>query len=203
MAKPSIDLAGTRVGQLTVMRRDGHIGCVVAWLCVCDCGNTTRKRTGELTRQDKRRARSCGCAKRLRGPDSPGWSGHGLISAKAWHAVKSSARIRSYELSVTIEDAWRVFQAQGQRCALTGWPLTMGTNASFDRIDPTRGYVHGNVQWVHAEINVLKSDRSERELLDLCRALVKWADEREPSEPVEISSVGSRRLNHNRRRAMA
>ena len=50
------------------------------------------------------------------------------------------------------------FQAQEGKCALSGVKLTFGRNgnASLDRIDPSKYYVEGNMQWVHKSVNKMK-----------------------------------------------
>ena len=55
------DLTGLVVFRLTVIRRDGSFGTAPAWYCQCECGNTTRARTGDLQRGF---VKSCGCWKR-------------------------------------------------------------------------------------------------------------------------------------------
>ena len=72
---------------------------------------------------------------------------------------------------------------QQGKCALTGMVLRMrgrkseeqkerGT-ASLDRIDSTKGYVRGNVQWVHKDVNLMKNEFSEGYLLKMCRLVVR------------------------------
>ena len=39
--------------------------------------------------------------------------------------------------------------------------------ASLDRIDSSKGYVPGNIQCVHKDINALKTDFSEERFLEL------------------------------------
>ena len=39
--------------------------------------------------------------------------------------------------------------------------------ASLDRIDPTKGYIEGNIQWVHKDVNRMKMDFTETRFLEL------------------------------------
>ena len=55
--KKRVDIAGTRVGKLTVLRPSPNQGHRTAWLCKCDCGNHREVITSVL-RQGK--ATSCG-----------------------------------------------------------------------------------------------------------------------------------------------
>ena len=48
-------------------------------------------------------------------------------------------------------------------------------NHSLDRIDSKKGYVKGNVQWVHKTVNRLKMDLSEEELMYWCNLIVRSA----------------------------
>ena len=54
-----IDLTGKKYGRLTVLKKDGHIGGKIAWLCKCDCGNTKRMIGSNLGRLSN----SCGCVR--------------------------------------------------------------------------------------------------------------------------------------------
>lgn len=45
--------------------------------------------------------------------------------------------------------------------------------ASLDRIDSSQGYIKGNVQWVHKDINKMKFDLSQDRFLELCNIIVQ------------------------------
>jgi hypothetical protein len=42
------------------------------------------------------------------------------------------------------------------------------TTASLDRIDSSKGYIEGNLQWVHKDVNIMKMDLSQVEFIDYC-----------------------------------
>jgi hypothetical protein len=71
---------------------------------------------------------------------------------------------------------------QNQRCALSGQELSFSRNsrnkkdstASLDRIDSLDGYVIGNVQWIHKDINRMKSDFDEKHFIDICHMIAKF-----------------------------
>jgi hypothetical protein len=50
---------------------------------------------------------------------------------------------------------------------------TRNQTASLDRIDSTKGYLVGNVQWVHKDINNIKQDYTVDELMKYCELIVK------------------------------
>ena len=61
-----VDLIGHKYGRLTVLREceSGRApnGCVFRnWICECECGNTIKKRTGQL--RSSKFELSCGCAR--------------------------------------------------------------------------------------------------------------------------------------------
>jgi len=66
------------------------------------------------------------------------------------------------------------------KCALSGWDISMtyanGT-ASLDRIDSTKGYEVGNIQWVHVMVNMCKNKYPQDKFVEMCKAItnkVKW-----------------------------
>ena len=63
---------------------------------------------------------------------------------------------------------------QDFKCALTGFPIqamNINNNASLDRIDSSRGYVEGNLQWVLAEVNMMKQHYSQNRFIEICKAV--------------------------------
>lgn len=47
--------------------------------------------------------------------------------------------------------------------------------ASLDRIDSSRGYVEGNVQWVHKDVNFMKQALSQERFVELCTLVAEKA----------------------------
>lgn len=71
------------------------------------------------------------------------------------------------------------------RCPLSGRALTypafsgdVSANASVDRIDSTKGYIVGNVQWVDKHVNIMKRDKTERELFEYAKDIVDTLSKR-------------------------
>jgi len=106
-------------------------------------------------------------------------TGYGAIPGSWWSALVSRCRIRHLELGVTIEDMDGLFTSQLHKCAFTGVELTFDpSTASLDRVDSSKGYVPGNVQWVHKTINIMKSTMSSAELVEWCRRVVAYHENR-------------------------
>lgn len=83
-----------------------------------------------------------------------------------------NARKRFKEFNLTLEDLKQVWEQQKGICPYTGLKLELPTyskckniwyRASLDRIDSTKGYVVGNVQFISTPINFMKSTMSDLE----------------------------------------
>lgn len=112
----------------------------------------------------------------------------GELSGNTWGRLVYDAKRRGLELKITARQAYNVFVKQGGRCAYTGEYLThrkyggrvngktkyIPGTASLDRKDSSKGYVKGNIQWVHKALNAFKGDLSEREFLELCDKVSRW-----------------------------
>ncbi len=167
---------GERYGKLTVIAEvlPGKKGRRV--ILRCDCGALTKPL--EPFRVGSGRTSSCGkgTCRGVRGSGSARWTGHGDIPGHYWANVRNSASRRGYKVSITIEEAWELFQKQDGRCALSGVPIKLGRwseiTASLDRIDSQTGYTLDNIQWVHSTVNRLKMDLPEEELLGWCQRIV-------------------------------
>jgi hypothetical protein len=179
MAYNSYNLIGQRFGNLIVVSRLGNGGknkCQ-RWLCNCECGNSVEKVTTELT--NKRNKILC-CNRKCKlhsGKHSILFKGYEDISGWLWCHIKTGARERDLEFSITIEYAWDLFIMQNRKCALSGIEICFSKSqedrsngtASLDRIDSTKGYVINNCQWVHKDINFMKQDLTEDEFIGWCQ----------------------------------
>ena len=179
-----INLLGQRFGKLVVIAEaEPSIRGLANWVCQCDCGNKYVT-SGYYLRQDRKK--SCGCQNcRLCGKDNPNWSGYQEISGSFWHTVRQGAKTRNLELSITIKDAWELFIQQNRKCALTGLELVFCPSdkrrrsdlstqtASLDRIDSSTGYIFGNIQWVHKDINRMKIDFDNDYFVYMCTLVGK------------------------------
>jgi hypothetical protein len=122
--------------------------------------------------------RSTGCQHcKIAGQGSFFWRGVGEISGRLLSQIKNSAKIRKIRHSVSGEYLWELFLKQDRRCALTGEILVFDSThydkntASLDRIDSSKGYVEGNVMWVHKHINLMKHVFDLDYFVDLCEKI--------------------------------
>lgn len=97
--------------------------------------------------------------------------------------VKNGATRRNITLDLRLEDLEVLYERQGRICALSGKELKFAedsrrrndSTASLDRIDSSKGYVEGNVQWVHKVVNLMKNTLSQEEFKDWCRVVAGWS----------------------------
>lgn len=86
-------------------------------------------------------------------------------------------------MDITLNDAYSLLVEQNHKCALTGVDISFAdtskehaagkTTASLDRIDSSKGYIKGNIQWVHKMINIMKWSSSQDEFKLWCRLVVE------------------------------
>jgi K+/H+ antiporter YhaU regulatory subunit KhtT len=103
------------------------------------------------------------------------------LSASYWASIKYSANDRGLELSVTMQDIWDLFLEQDRKCALSGIEIVLvrtqkekfengiEQTASLDRINSSKGYIKGNIQWVHKDLQKMKWNMTEEKFYNWCR----------------------------------
>lgn len=166
---------GERSGKLTIIDRtiESTRGW---WYCKCDCGNVIKLSLQRLAKP-KNFPISCGCISKAKGKDSRLWGGHGDISLSFFNNCKIAAESRKFHFAITIEYIWDLFIKQERKCCFTGLPLFFGKNhksektASLDRIDSSKGYIEGNVQWCHKWVNILKKNMPEPHFFAIIKAI--------------------------------
>ena len=100
-----------------------------------------------------------------------------------WHFKNMKQRKRLLE--VTLADLKQQWDIQGGRCPYTGWKLrNMETTdhkiqlpktpdrASLDRIDTSKGYVKGNIQFVSLMAQYAKNEFTDEQVRSFCAAVV-------------------------------
>jgi hypothetical protein len=171
------DLVGRQFNQLTVLEFTRIKNKHTMWLCLCSCGKTKEYDGSHLTRK-KHPVVSCGCYRKTGGKEHRNSEYVGEISGDWWTSRVTrgrGVRTKKIEVSITREYVWDLFLKQNGKCALSGIKLlihkkTIGT-ASLDRIDSSKGYIEGNVQWVHKDINKMKNVYSMEYFILLCKSV--------------------------------
>jgi hypothetical protein len=153
-----------------------------AILCKCQCGYESLVRISAL---QTKKSNGCPCRAIDKRKEIITYVGN--ISDTFWSRIIKSAKVRKYDFLISKEYAWDLFEKQNYKCNLTGLPINIeksikwktgvngGSNilASLDRIDSNKGYVEGNVQWVHKDVNYIKQDLDEQYFKKLCKLVTE------------------------------
>lgn len=165
------NLKGEQFGNLMVIKKlfINHKG--QHWLC--QCINCQREHTVVTTRLLHLNGKT-GC-RRCSNLKSP----CGDLTQTFWHQVRYSAKLGNRKLEITMQEAWDLFLKQERKCALTGIELMLSSvktvsTASIDRIDSNGHYTLDNIQWVHKDINCLKSNFPQDKFFRLCNAVADY-----------------------------
>lgn len=139
------------------------------WECM-NCGKIYGPSlTNSITRLD----RGPKCCFMPKGKETGRWLGHEEMTGVFLGSYAYNAKKRGHEWSVTPEQLWSKWIDQQGLCAYTGRQLTHGVDASLDRIDNQRGYFPDNIQWVHTDINRMKSDFDAEYFIQLCKEVTE------------------------------
>lgn len=175
---------GKRFGKWTVVdvndyihlyRKDGKI-LERQYKCVCDCGTEKYIRTSHITRGLSKQCDKC----RLQ---SYYTNKIGCIPMMDIQRYKVGAQKRKKEWAVEPQYLYELYEQQKRLCAISGVPIefsekgkgTTGakdiSTASLDRIDSSKGYVVGNVQWVHKDVNKMKMNLQEEDFFRMIKQI--------------------------------
>lgn len=163
MGRPTIDMAGKRIGKLTVLERVGAWDKQVWWLCRCECG-TEKVISGATLRRGK--TQSCGCVYRATRSEIAHKSiaviKHGDSFSRLYFMYRSmrarcenpnSISYKSYGgRGINVCEEWLEY------ANFKKWALESGYDESaplgectIDRIDADGNYCPENCRWVTAK----------------------------------------------------
>lgn len=169
----TVDISNQRFGKYIVIRKldveKNSKGAI--WQVRCDCGNIREVlshylRTGQ--------AQSCGsCSTHY------AWKGVGEMSGSFFSSIRKGAEKRKILFDVSKEYLWNLYIKQNRKCSLSGLEIyfvrdrssqrSCAQTASLDRIDSKKGYIEGNVQWVHKTINIMKWHINQEHFIEMCK----------------------------------
>jgi hypothetical protein len=146
-------------------------------LCKCVCGFELYRRYSTIVNLKTKCCRKC-LPNHVSGEKSKHRKGYKLIPGWIWWKIKNGAEKRGHEFDVSIKYIYDLYKKQKEVCALTGIPIYFAQNhhetklrlttASLDRIDNSKGYIKGNVWWIHKDINWMKQDYTKEEFIKYC-----------------------------------
>lgn len=134
------------------------------WKVRCKCGSEEIRDAAHLINNRTSSCKSCAALK--------------LPFEQSYlRKVVDRANKSGFESNLTIEYLMSIFTG---KCALSGvdiqfgkhWKLKLSDQtASLDRIDNTKGYIIGNVQWVHKQVNFMKGTMKQDEFIEFCKLI--------------------------------
>lgn len=135
------------------------------------CNITYPVKVGDMERAKPKMCKQCQDERRRVGPFD-----RYMTNLKTSTQARNKGRKTKLTINITSSYIQELFESQNGKCALTGIPLKMATTshsgdatASLDRIDSTRGYIKGNVQWVYMKVNFMKQNYSQSDFIELCQ----------------------------------
>ena len=186
------DLIGEKFGYLKVIDKAERLTYkgkhYRQWLCECKCGKKIKAITGKLNYGV---ITSCGCKKLQNikpkyGEDHWGWTGFKTVTGTMWNRIKHGAKRRNIEFNITIEYIQELIEKQQYKCAISGLPIYLARSskeledlintASLDRINSDKGYIEGNVQWVHKTIQQMKWNANEESFFGMCKIITEYQE---------------------------
>jgi len=150
------------------------------WLCKCKCGNERIFRTSMLSGNGVVKATQCKeCYKQSVELKNRVYN---YIPNRFWYKLLNVSKRRKKEINITKKYLYNIYEQQNKKCALTGVDLYFTdlrtnynryTNASLDRIDNSKGYIKGNLQWLEKRVNMMKQQYSQDEFIEVCKMVTK------------------------------
>lgn len=111
------------------------------------------------------------------------YTGFEEISGQYYGNIKRRAKQKDLEFNISLQYLWNLFIQQNRRCALSGLHLKFHTKsaentASLDRIDSNKGYIVGNVQWVHKNLNMMKLHFQQEYFVKMCGLVSEYMEKK-------------------------
>lgn len=154
---------GQKIGKWTVVSGDVELQREAMIECICECG--VKKLVSAYTLKVGT-STSCKKCQRYDGNNNGNWKGVGVVPGYYLNR-------RNISISAKKEAA-RLIESQNFKCALTGLPISfIDKSASLDRIDSNKGYIVGNMQWVHKDVNIMKNAYDVNYFIKLCKLIVE------------------------------
>lgn len=122
------------------------------------------------------------------------------ISMTIYKRLEREAKRKGIIFNISVKYLQELYDLQNHKCRYSGIELNITESistkenrklntASLDRIDSSKGYIEGNVQWIHKDINYMKFNFSEEKFLNLCKMITNNNANFEPSSSKSKNKV--------------
>lgn len=126
-------------------------------------------------------ARFLGLRADVCGENNMAYEGFGDIRGRVYSYFKMKAKKRDIYFDLSAKFLHELYNKQNKKCALSGDFIYCNSleghpkgNLSLDRIDSSKPYVSDNVQFVTTDVNFLKNDLTQKELINWCEIVTKF-----------------------------
>lgn len=175
---------GTTVGNWIVTSERFKKDKIYWNTCKCICGKIRDVKTWSLNNS---KTKGCGCSNTI---SRFRFEGIGDLSKAYYSSFKRSRESKNIPFSenITLKYLWNLFLKQDKKCALSGLEIILNPRYSFqksgklkneslyqtasiDRINNSIGYIDGNVQWVHKDVNYMRGGLKIEDFLFICNKI--------------------------------
>lgn len=148
----------------------------------CYCGKVHKKTSIEIKRKLKHDSKffcSRSCSAKGNSSKNPRGKDEFTVFRKFLNKANSRKIIKDFDCDITLEYLKELWEKQRGVCPYLGIVLSLGPTrnpnlkASLDRIDSSKGYIKGNVQFISMTMNYAKSSFNEEVLYNLIDLIVK------------------------------
>jgi hypothetical protein len=180
-------IEGQKFGKYTILNENIELKREAQILCLCECGKENYVSCYTLLNGKSKGCLECNNPRPKE--SNPSWGGFGNISGKYYGRIKRNAIKRGIKFDISIEYMNQTLLNQEFKCSLTKLPIYFShskkdnyeATASIDRIDSNEGYVVGNIQWIHKDINLMKNHFNQDYFLDMCEKITNERKRKETS----------------------
>jgi hypothetical protein len=152
-------IKGQKINKWTIVSGDILIAREAMVECKCECGNVKFISAYTLVKGTSKQCSECGNS--LKKEKNPAWNRIIKVPRKVIKRV-STEEGKQY--------AAQLIETQNFKCALTGVDISFDDHtASLDRIDSSKLYEIGNMQWVHKDANVMKNGYNLFYFIKMCK----------------------------------
>lgn len=201
------NLVNLEFGYFKVIERASSVGTPYEksgnsiWWCQCKCGNRVLITRTEILQN--KRTKCVECHRKEHGRWIKNYcieqrsTNYELLSGTYYSQIRYAALNRGILFDATKEYLWNLFEFQDRKCRLSGQSLEMypfeweknrtSQTCSLNCLNPGLGYIDGNLQWLHKNINAMKFDFAQSDFLRWCFLVARYTfNEDKYSQDFEI-----------------
>jgi hypothetical protein len=159
------DISGTIIGKWKILEKDidrSKKEKCTFWRCECECGNIKSVSNSTFQKKESFICKECFDKKDV----------VNNIMGTTFNNIKANAFYRKNEFNISKEYIDYLYETQNRRCAISNLEISLRSRyldkqtASLDRIDSKQGYIEGNVEWLHKDVNIMKWDLNKQVFLE-------------------------------------